>query len=528
MYLSSESIKNAIDDLRTVEHTKSGHLDLLTLYLILRLQGVRKTNWKLSEEVYDKDQILSDLMLLGGLASIDEGPNTNCCMFFTSLANKQFFNPKTPFRNLPSRLKDTIDNSAVDHILEKNQNYIKFSLDAIDNLISNYSKKYNLYSVICWIYRFQFFEAEVSIRDLKKAFQNQFDFTDNEVFQLFDTKNNYVIKYSEDMWSFEALRVYLDVQNEVGFAKINFPYDLATLNIGKLIGSFQIMDSSIKATPEIIKEVLLNYKQLILTGVPGVGKSYFINRLKDFFEVTLIQFHQNYSYQDFICGQTLTQGSVTLKKGVLLDLIKKANESPKNNFLLVLDEINRGNISAIFGELMFLLDRGDNSIFLPELNLNISLPENLFILGTMNTADRSLAILDYALRRRFPFIELFPDYDLLDQLLAIQKSNGEIERIFGKFLQKVNNNIEQVLKSKDYKLGHSYLLKIRERSGFKTQEPYIVNSRELAFVLFYEMIPMIVEYNNGDTSCLISIFSDEILNCEEANLIESIVIYNEN
>ena len=170
-----------------------------------------------------------------------------------------------------------------------------------------------------------------------------------------------------------------------------------------------------------IKALLNDKKQVIFQGPPGTGKTYVAQTLAKHLAgseelVTIAQFHPSYAYEDFVQGfrPALVNGQpgFELKDGPLLRAAKRAREEPDADYFLIIDEINRGKLASVFGELYFLLEYRDQVITLQyqrDQNEKISLPSNLYIIGTMNTADRSIALVDLALRRRFYFVEFHPD-----------------------------------------------------------------------------------------------------------------------
>ena len=167
-----------------------------------------------------------------------------------------------------------------------------------------------------------------------------------------------------------------------------------------------------------IVELLEDRRQVIFQGPPGTGKTYVARKLAEHLadstdRVRLVQFHPSYAYEDFIEGIRPTlEGSQTafrLVPGPLRQAAEAARNEPDADHYLVIDEINRGNLAKVFGELYFLLEYRDAEIQLPYSQERFSLPKNLYLIGTMNTADRSIALVDLALRRRFHFVDFYPD-----------------------------------------------------------------------------------------------------------------------
>ncbi len=182
---------------------------------------------------------------------------------------------------------------------------------------------------------------------------------------------------------------------------------------------------------EEIETLLVERNQIIFQGPPGTGKTYVAQKLaqhiaesKD--RVTLVQFHPSYAYEDFVRGFRPTlqggQAGFTLQDGALLLASQQARKEPNAKHFLIIDEINRGNLAKVFGELYFLLEYREEAIRLQyqsEGEKDFSLPKNLYIIGTMNTADRSIALVDLALRRRFYFVDFHPDNEPVKGVLSL-------------------------------------------------------------------------------------------------------------
>ena len=250
-----------------------------------------------------------------------------------------------------------------------------------------------------------------------------------------------------------------------------------------------------------LRSLVLRKKNVILQGAPGVGKTFSAKRLaysiigeKNENRICMIQFHQSYSYEDFIMGYRPNEnGGFELQSGVFYNFCERCKENPDKPYFFIIDEINRGNLSKIFGELLMLIEadkRGENH----KLNLVYGgkafyIPENLHIIGMMNTADRSLAMIDYALRRRFSFYTMNPAFDNADK-------NG-----FGEYMKKIDCELYHTMIGKIKELNHEIRKNSSLGKGFEIGHSYfapedssIIDDEWVCNVAEYEIIPLIEEY----------------------------------
>lgn len=250
-----------------------------------------------------------------------------------------------------------------------------------------------------------------------------------------------------------------------------------------------------------IVSVLENQKNIILEGAPGVGKTYMAKRLaysimgqKNPYRIEFIQFHQSYSYEDFIEGYRPNTSGFELVKGIFYNFCKKAEKDLDNKYFLIIDEINRGNLSKIFGELLMLIekDKRGEELTLVYSQDKFSVPNNLYIIGLMNTADRSLALIDYALRRRFAFIRINPAFENEKFITHFKKYYGA-EYI--KIIETIKDLNKHIADDKSlgvgFKVGHSYF-----SSNEKKDKKDIIN------IINYEIKPLLEEYWYDDEDTL--------------------------
>lgn len=296
------------------------------------------------------------------------------------------------------------------------------------------------------------------------------------------------------------------------------------------------------STEEAVKiELNSTPLNLILYGPPGTGKTYHTidkaleilgykgpddraEKLKAFkryrdleHRIVFTTFHQSMSYEDFIEGikPTLDKTPVGYKieDGLFKQISDKASNDMVNNYVLIIDEINRGNIANIFGELITLIEDSKRagekeaiSVKLPYSKETFSVPNNLYIIGTMNTADRSVEALDSALRRRFVFEEMMPCPDLLE---GVKVENLDIP--LKDLLNTINKRIE-ILKDREHQIGHSYFM------GFVKGTECIIQAKELLPVFKNNIIPLLQEYFYGDYEKILLVLGEDFIERKTASV----------
>ena len=243
---------------------------------------------------------------------------------------------------------------------------------------------------------------------------------------------------------------------------------------------------------------LLKFKRnIILQGAPGVGKTYAAKRLaysligaEDNSKIAMVQFHQNYSYEDFVMGYRPTENGFELRNGVFYEFCQKARNDLEHNYYFIIDEINRGNLSAIFGELLMLIEsdyRNKPVTLVYKKDEQFSVPPNVYIIGMMNTADRSIAMIDYALRRRFSFFTMNPGFDSD----GFKRMQSDIDNsVYNDLIAEIKSLNSEIAQDdslgEGFCIGHSYF--VYDNNCRTDVEVWLKN------VVEYDILPMLNEY----------------------------------
>lgn len=250
---------------------------------------------------------------------------------------------------------------------------------------------------------------------------------------------------------------------------------------------------------DTILSLLRCKKNIILQGAPGVGKTFTAKRLaysimgeRDDSRIRFVQFHQSYSYEDFIMGYRPNEnGGFELKNGIFYEFCNRARRDSGRDYFFIIDEINRGNLSKIFGELLMLIEkdyRGQKAV-LSYSGEEFSVPGNLYIIGMMNTADRSLAMIDYALRRRFGFYTIPPAFENAQENGFDDLMDGTGCELYRNVVAKIRELNDAIRKDnalgQGFEIGHSY---------FVPQDFSAIDDAWVRNVVRFEIIPLIEEY----------------------------------
>lgn len=512
------------DVLESIHYFKNLSIDndaMLPAFLIAKHLGISLRKPITFTSAQQRDEILSIMWQLGGLQGKNETGLKRAILFPNSFKSDQissndFYNAGTEFPKLAGRIKDTVEKKNINvKLYDDNNKLLTLSRKYKDIINEEYLKgeKISLKHFACWIFRFIDFDFQTKTPD-KREFTRVISKTIRSLFRI--TKKDFLWLFEDDILSDSitpspTIISASDIRNQFVFKAGDEPEIVPNPTVNP-VQEISVNNNQVEKyiqmtgdnpTDDQIYQTLIQNKQIVLTGVPGIGKSRFLAELKGRFDYSeMIQFHANYSYEDFIGGDTIESSSVKAIRGKFLSFIEKAKDDDGHSYLFIIDELNRGNIAQIFGETILALDRGYTVDLAKEIDgvNTFKIPNNVYIACSMNTSDRNIAFLDLAIRRRFAFIELHPNYELLSSIAEYRSFD------LGNILKTINTRILNALGKEELLLGHSYLLSDSMLSGNK----YLWTDEALHLQFNFVILPTLREYTFSNRNALSTIIGEQL------------------
>lgn len=526
-FLSKKTITNCFNELNNFEYS-NGNRKCLFLLLILKHAGFNELSYIDLDSPKIKDKLFE---ATNKFAAIAPGPNNtkdieynfiNPLMMMSGWTNQ---NPKEPLSKWSkTRLKNNIVGGGqqwnqIYNVDDENDSNIIEKKSGIPKLIKE-NEKFPVELLAIWLNRFTNFSKEVSKSQLINDFYDYFHINNEERDLLFTNDLPLNIDFSSEPISPNKIRELIgNPKQQTNWIESHIQEDQEYVQTIQTAKSKNIYDiSSTNITAEKVERLLDKEKQLILMGPPGTSKSYIAEQISKKYSsenVLHIQFHPQYTYQEFIGGQILENGTLKDKKGTFITFLDKALHNSNEKYLVIIDELNRANVSQVFGELIQLLDRSESiKLTFNGKNKEYSLPQNLKIIGTMNTTDRTVGRLDFALKRRFYQVYCGVNYSILMDNVQIEDNSFSISEL----LRRINKNLISVLNNKEMVIGHASFLK----SSIIHDNKYIWKKEDFYDLFNFLIKPIIFDYCNNDTDLINSILSNLSQDCSEDQFYESL------
>lgn len=508
-FVSDSSIEKAYNELVSL---KVDNTSMLQIFLILKACGYDSIKQK-SVSIINELGLEPAWHLCGLFSSGEKAPVKYEFISPFSMEQWAAQAPSEPLKKwVTARIKNNVIGGATTWRLiiddnQKNKEF-KFTYNYLEELkkLTLRSGKINSLAIAIWVSRFIQFPRKLTARELISYFYKKFNITKEEISELFEIRKVDFLQYQSKPHDSQKIRALIGAPKALNDKWIESNFEQASHNNLKKFTEIDQKMITTTGTLELakIKELLNKEHQLILAGPPGTSKSYTANLIAKKYKaenVIKIQFHPKYSYQDFIGGYVVNAQDVSFQRGVLVKFAKVASNSSED-FLLIIDEINRANVGQVFGETIQCLDRGYTTQVLLDGKLELlKLPSNLKIIGTMNSADRTLGTIDFAIKRRFTTI-YFPSepeslIDLCDTDFGISCCD---------LLREINKKLISTLKNRDLTVGHAIFMQEYALKGDK----YVWNLNDFELLFNYKILPIIEDYTRGNDSQLVSILGTSL------------------
>jgi len=529
-FLSKKTIINAYKELASIEVKNAS---VFHIFLILKGCGINSTSYLPVEVIAGNGySVAKDLSLLFSYS--EQKPEKYEFINPFSMNSWAAQAPSEPLKKwVTSRIKNNIIGGATTwrKIIREDiyENKIKFANNYIEEIkeltIPQYKVK--IWPLVLWFNRFNRFDKSYTPNDLVQAFIKELNITDKELGLLFDKSITMNLEYDNEPINMAEIRNLIGVPAKSTVenwdksitVKIAEPQEYYKYK-GEIMNNPK-NNISIEKICKLTKE---NY-QIILSGPPGTSKSYIADKVSKELvgadksnSILKIQFHPQFSYQDFIGGFIVNGDKVEPNRGIFLRFLDEVLKNKTDDFVLIIDEINRANVSSVFGELIQCLDRNyKTNIIIAGKEQELHIPKNLFIIATMNTADRTLGSIDFALRRRFVDIYISSNENEL-----IDKTQTECGISLADLLKKINSKLVEILRNNELVIGQT----IFYNDSILKDGVYYWSNENLEDLFNYKLLSIIEDYCNKESNKVNEIVGDKLSKREIGkNFITSITDY---
>ena len=488
-YLSTETVKNAYN---VLTNTRLVSPNDLLYFLILKSCGINKLTYESLDNVKENGLYFASRLM--SLFTPSEGyPDRGGVI--NPLDMKKW--PSQPINDdlkkwVSQRLQNNVIGGGTQWraLIDIDGKSIKFKYDYINILkkLALDSNTVNCSALAIWSHRFTPFEQKETIRGLCDEFFRSFKLDVDEINAFFNRATPFDIEYATFIYDAASIRSLIDSAPVSSWSVINTT-DSTNRDYAKWFSddySFSTRPSDTQeVSVDLIKKLLASYNQVILEGPPGTSKSFFASEIaKDYDQVVHVQFHPQYTYQNFIGGYVVNKTEVVYRKGVILNLLENYDANKK--YLLIIDEFNRANVSQVLGEVIQCMDRSQSvALEVCDNTIELKLPTNIHIIATLNTTDKTLGTVDYAIKRRFIIVYCAPEPRVL-----MEKCPSANFISLCDFLTKLNKKLEEVTGSRDLTIGHAIFLSDNVKSGDK----YNWGFEDFRILYNYKILPMIEDY----------------------------------
>ena len=498
-YLSTETIEKAYNALTSVELEDQG-ANAMFYFLILKACGINRISYE-TPNFSEKKGFYYASRISSLFAPTEKQPKKYGFLNPFTMKSWPVQPISEPLKNwVGARLKNNICGGGmqwrnfIDMDTHAAEIKIKFKYDYLGWLKTTAldSKTISIFAMAVWSNRYTCFEQKITAQELIDEFIRTYKIEVEEKSELFNSKQDFELEFSDSIHDAAHIRSLIGQAPNGEWETAKLTDSISSYVMEKY--EFDVKPSlTQEVSVDLIRSLLNQYHQLMLAGPPGTSKSYFASEIaKEYDEVIHVQFHPQYTYQNFVGGYVVDGTEVKFKEGVILQLLNESTFSQDKKYLIIIDEFNRANVSQVLGEVIQCLDRNQSvDIEMDKTTKRIALPKNIDIIATLNTTDRTLGTIDYAIKRRFMYVYCLPNPNLLIDLCPSVNFISLCD-----FLTKLNTRLIRATGNRDLAVGHAVFLS----DHIKQDDKYVWDFEEFRILYNYKILPMIEDYcsNNYD------------------------------